>query len=59
MEQVSDNNDDVNLLNPQNENLQELIENPNRNKQHSIFPIAHTCGYSLDLPCYTNIEIMK
>ena len=43
---------------PNAENLKELIDDPHLNRQNKMFPIAHTCGLSLDLPLYTSLEIM-
>lgn len=38
--------------------IEELKLNPEKNVQNKQYPIAHTCGFSVDMPLYTNLEMM-
>jgi hypothetical protein len=38
--------------------LEEYLEYPDRNPAHKAYPVGHTCGKSVDLPDYTDFDIM-
>lgn len=40
------------------EDIEEYKANPQTNPQNQQYPIAHTCGFSVDVPLYTSLEMM-
>jgi hypothetical protein len=38
--------------------IEEFKASPEKNIQNKQYPIAHTCGFSVDVPLYTNLEMM-